>query len=91
MISENKPFRSSSFGVQGAWMPGGELEERVEEALLEDENVQAHLIQVSREGSIIYLRGRALNARGREAATRAAAKVLGVQAVVNELELRGRG
>lgn len=78
-------------GFRHGLLVEGDLVEQVEEALLEDENVQAHLIQVSREGGIIYLRGHATNARAREAATRAAAKVHGVQAVVNELEVRRRG
>ncbi|MDH7570658.1 MAG: BON domain-containing protein [Armatimonadota bacterium] len=67
-----------------------DLVEQVEDALLEDEQVQAHLIRVERKGGVIYLRGRATTPQAREAATRAAARVPGVQAVVNELELRRR-
>lgn len=59
----------------------------VEDALLEDEGVQAHLITVAHEDGVIYLRGRATSPQAREAATRAAARVPGVHAVVNELEL----
>jgi osmotically-inducible protein OsmY len=49
--------------------------------------VQDHLITVTREGRIIYLRGRATSPQARDAATRAAAQVPGVHAVVNELEV----
>lgn len=65
-----------------------DLVEQVEDALLDDEEVQAHLIHVTNEEGVIYLRGRATSATAREAATRAAARVPCVQAVVNELEIR---
>lgn len=67
-----------------------DLAERVEEALLEDDQVQAHLIKVSCNGGVVYLRGYATHPQAREAATRAAARVFGVQAVVNELTVRRR-
>ena len=67
-----------------------DLVERVQDALLEDERVQDHLIRVLRRGGIIYLQGHATSAEAREVATRAAAKVPGVQAVVNELQVRAR-
>lgn len=74
-------------GTQSRLFFDTDLVEQVEDALLDDERCQSHLIRVEREGAIIYLRGRATNPRAREAATRVAASVPGVQAVVNELEL----
>jgi len=74
----------------GSGLAEVDLVEQVEDALLDEDQVQSHLIQVLRDEGVIYLRGRATDARAREAATRAAARVPGVQAVVNELEVRPR-
>ncbi len=78
------------FGWSGRFSSNADLVEQVEDALLDDEHAPSHGIEIAREGGIIYLRGFAPNARAREAATRVVARVPGVQAVVNEMEVRRR-
>mgnify|MGYP003799612717 CR=1 FL=1 len=83
----NRGEQEQGMGYQKGGGAEADLVELVEESLLEDEQVRSQWIEVSREEGVIYLRGRAPNARAREAATRAAARVPGVHAVVNELEI----